>query len=507
MRTRTILIGLVSIVILASLAILLLPHLTAAPQPPEAEPAPPSYWPTQAWRTSTPEAGDFDSVKLAEGLQALHDNEVPIDSLLIIRDGSVLLDAYFQPYDGTFPHDLASVTKSFTTTLIGIAAGQGKLKLDQTMVSVFPRRSIDNLGSRKQSITITHLAGMMNGFESGCLAGDEPTLDAMRSNTDWVRAALDRKMVRDPGLAFCYDSPGMHILSAVLQETTGMTELDFGRQYLFEPLGIRDVIWEADPQGYTHGWGDLHLRPLDAAKLGYLFLSKGAWDGKQIVPASWVADAVKFHNHAGEDDYGLGWWINKDGYYAMGRGGQTIRVYPAYNAVIVATGSNLNYDQVDTVLRASFLSPDKPLPPNPEGVSKLKTTLATLAQAPAPMVTQTLPETARAISGKTFVFAAEAAQRLYLVSARFEFNDAAESSLHLKLTYGEPTWRIGLDGKYHQGSDGQALRGYWADSQTFVIEAFDVGVVTYQFHFDGGDRVLLSSPNFSGEFEGLAGTQ
>ena len=506
MRTRTILIVLASIVILAALAILLLPHLTAAPQPPAAQPAPPSYWPTQGWRTGTPEQGGFDSVKLAESLQALHDKQVPIDSLLIIRDGSVLLDAYFQPYDGSFSHDLASVTKSFTTTLIGIAAGQGKFKLDQPMVSFFPNRSIDNLDSRKQSITITDLAGMMNGFESGCLAGDEATLDAMRSNTDWVRAALNRKMVRDPGLAFCYDSPGMHILSAVLQETTGMTELDFGRQVLFQPLGIQDVTWQADPQGYTHGWGDLYLKPLDAAKLGYLWLSNGVWDGRQIVPASWVADAVKFHSHTGQDDYGLGWWVNKDGYHADGRGGQTIRVYPAYNAIIVATASNLDYDQVDTVLLSSFLSPDKPLPANPEGVAKLQTTLAALAQAPAPSATQALPETAQAISGKTFVFAADAAQQLKLISGRFEFNDPAQPSLYLKLTYGEATWPIGLGGKYKQGTDGRASRGSWADPQTFVIEVFDIGVITYQFHFDA-DRVLLTSPNFSGEFEGLAGNQ
>jgi CubicO group peptidase (beta-lactamase class C family) len=506
MRTQTILIGLASIAILAVLAFMFLPRLAAPSQVPAARLPPPSYWPTEDWRTSTPEEGGFDSVKLVEGLQALHNDGVPIDSLLIIRNGSVLLDAYFQPYDGSFPHDLASVTKSFTTILIGIAAGQGKFKLDQPMVSLFPRRSIDNLDSRKQSMTVLHLAGMMNGFESGCLAGDEPTLDAMRSNTDWVRAALNRKMVRDPGLAFCYDSPGMHILSAILQETTGMTELDFGRQYLFEPLGIRDVIWQTDPQGYTHGWGDLHLKPLDAAKLGYLWLSNGLWDGKQIVPASWIADTVKFHNHAGEDDYGYGWWVNKDGYYAVGRGGQTVRVYPAYNAIVVATGSNLDYDQVDRVLHASFLDPVKPLPANPAGVTQLQATVAALAQAPAPMVTQTLPDTARAISGKTFVFEPDAAQQLNLVSGRFEFNDTTESSLYLKLTYGEATWRIGLGGKYHQGTDGQALRGYWADPHTFVVEAFDVGVVTYQFRFDG-DRVLLTSPNIVGEFQGVAGTQ
>ena len=104
----------------------------------------------------------------------------------------------------------------------------------------------------------------------------------------------------------------MHLLSAILQEATGMTALDFARQNLFEPLGIHEVIWEADPQGYTHGWGDLHLKPRDAAKIGYLWLNNGVWEGKQIVSAAWVEDSVKAHSDGGADDYGYGWWVSED---------------------------------------------------------------------------------------------------------------------------------------------------------------------------------------------------
>ena len=125
---------------------------------------------------------------------------------------------------------------------------------------------------------------MMNGFKSGCLAGDEPTLNAMRSHPDWVQAALDREMVQEPGASFCYDSPGMHLLSAILQKATGMTAVDFARQNLFEPLGIREVFWESDPQGYTHGWGDLYLTPRDAAKIGYLWLNTGCGKASRSFP-------------------------------------------------------------------------------------------------------------------------------------------------------------------------------------------------------------------------------
>src|SRR5512139_2952022 len=132
MNTRLVIIGLICVAILAVLAFVVIPQLL--------KPKPPDYWPTQGWRESTPEEQGFDSDKLAEGLQAIQDRNINIDSLLVIRNGSVFLDAYFYPYDGTTTHDLASVTKSVMTTLIGIAAGQGKLQLDQPMLSFFPER-------------------------------------------------------------------------------------------------------------------------------------------------------------------------------------------------------------------------------------------------------------------------------------------------------------------------------------------------------------------------------
>ena len=208
MRTRLIVIGLVSAAILAVLAFVIIPQML--------KPKPPDYYPTQGWRESTPEEQGFDSVKLAEGLQAIQEQDIAIDSLLAIRDGKVLLDAYFYPYDGTTVHDMASVTKSVMTTLIAIAAGQGKLELDQPMLSYFPERAIANLDERKERITVRHLTGMVNGFVSGCLSGDLSTISRMTSQPNWVQAALDREMAHEPGTVFCYDSPGMHLLSAIL---------------------------------------------------------------------------------------------------------------------------------------------------------------------------------------------------------------------------------------------------------------------------------------------------
>jgi CubicO group peptidase (beta-lactamase class C family) len=484
MRKRTIIIGFLAILILVVLAIVLIPRLLKPEQS-----AMPFYWPTEDWRTGAPEEQGFDSTKLAEGLQALQKNNININSLLIIRNGYVILDAYFYPYNNTIPHKLASVTKSFTTTLIGIAIDQGKIKLDQPMVSFFPNRTIANLDTRKKNITVRNLAGMVNGFESGCLEGDEETLNAMRTAPDWVQAALDRKVVRDPGSSFCYDSPGMHLLSAILQESTGMTELDFARQYLFGPLGIREAFWQSDPQGTTHGWGDLYLKPRDAAKIGYLWLNKGVWDGQQIVSAAWVADSVTVHSSGGPDDYGFGWWVSKDSYYALGRGGQNVKVYPAYNAIVVTTASNFDYDQINPLLVTAFLDPKKPLPANPTGVAKLETTLTALARSPQPWPISPLPDTAKAISGKTYVLESNP---IDVATLRFDFSEKTQATMYMKLQGRDVVWPIGLDGEYRVEPDGKALRGYWADTKTFVFEVFEDGLTSYQLHFED-DRLLLDA--------------
>jgi hypothetical protein len=269
-----------------------------------------------------------------------------------------------------------------------------------------------------------------------------------------------------------------------------MTALDFARQNLFGPLGIREVYWQADPQGYTHGWGDLFLKPHDAAKIGYLWLNGGIWEGKQIVSAAWVQDSVKAHSHGNIDDYGYGWWISEDSYYATGRGGQNIRVYPAYHAIVVTTARGFDYDQINPLLKAAFVDPSKPLPANPANVAKLSRVLTALAQpAEAPRV-GALPDTAKAISGKTYVLESNAVD---IATLRLEANNAAEATLYMKLEGVDVAWPIGLDGKYRVAPSGQALRGYWADPETFVFEMFEDGMSTFRLHFED-ERLEMSSP-------------
>lgn len=494
MRTRRIAIGLVSVVMLIVLAVVFLPRLRKPKQVLTQ-----SYWPTNGWRTSTPEEQGFDSAKLAESLQDLQQKQIPIDSLLIIRNGYVVLDAYFYPYEASFPHNLESVTKSITTALVAIAAEQGKLQLDKPMVAYFPNRTIANLDERKKSISVRHLAGMVNGMSSGCLAGDVSTLEALRSTPDWVQAALDREMTTEPGKVFCYDSPGMHLLSAILQETTGMTELEFARKYLFEPLGIQDVYWESDPQGYTHGWADLWLKPPDAAKIGYLFLNHGVWEGKQIVPSAWVTEAVKMQNKTGTiDDYGYGWWVANDSYFAAGHFGQYIRVYPAENVVVVITARGFDHKTIEPVLGAAHVSPDKPLPANPQGLAKLNALLSELPQGKGSEPVVSSPALAREVSGKTYDCEPNGVD---VTRMRIEFNDPAEAKLYIsKKDSTDVIWPIGLDGKYRMCSEWKGLRGYWQDAQTFNIQFFyNLGPLNRQWQFEE-NQMVVSLPDMGLKF-------
>ena len=457
----------------------------------------PDYWPTTGWRSSTPETQGIDSDKLAESLLAIRARNIQIHSLMVIRNGYVVADAIFYPYDGQTVHNVASVTKSLMTTLIGIAVDQGKLDLDDKMVSFFPDRSIANLDQRKENITVRHLASMSSGLD--CTAeADEKTLQEMVASPDWAQFALDRKVAWEPGEQFVYCSPAIHLLSPILQQATGMTTLDFARQYLFEPLGFGEVMWPKDPQGYYDGWADVSLHPHDMAKLGFLFLNQGQWDGQQIVSRQWVKEATNTQITDGEDLYGYGWWIETEvkGARADGRGGQFIYVLPEWNMILVTTGGGFDMDEIAELLVASFSDFEKPLPANPEGVARLEAAIDAVVQPPERTAVAPLPETARLISGKTYVFDPNPAA---LESINIEFDGSAEADF-LAMSNGlvVSSGPVGLDGVYRfsPGPDGRPLahRGAWIDAQTFFLE-YD-GITNndhslFQFRFED-DRVEVN---------------
>jgi len=436
-------------------------------------------WPTADWQACPPEEQGIDSAKLADGLVVIRERGLYLHSLMIIRNGYVVLDSSFYPYDGKAVHDVASVTKSIMTTLIGIAVDQGKLKLDDPALSFFPERDVANRDTAKERITVRHLVSMSSGLDCTA-ANDEQTLHEMERTVDFVQFVLDRKMIYEPGVRFVYCSPGMHLLSAILEKATDMTALDFARQHLFKPLGIRDVIWPADPQGLSHGWGDIRLHPRDMAKIGLLWLNRGRWEGRQIVSEEWVAQSIKRQvKTGGNDDYGFGWWITdqEGAYAAIGRGGQRIQVWPSINTILVMTGGGVDIDDIEPFLLPAFAGMGKPLPANPGGVARLDAALAAVRNPPAAKPVAPLPSVAAKISGKTYVFQANP---LNIEEMGLVFLGSSEAVMTIKLGGGQvESWPVGLDGVYRfsKGPYGlpQGLRGEWADEQTFAAEYDNIG--------------------------------
>jgi CubicO group peptidase (beta-lactamase class C family) len=444
----------------------------------------------------------------------MREQKINIHSLLLVRNGRVILDACFYPYNCTSVHNMRSVTKSVTTTLVGLAIDQGKLHLTDKMISFFPDITISHPDPLLQTINIKDLVMMANGLESMGMEQDEGTLQQMEYSNNYMQFAVDRKMATKPGTKFVYDSPGMHILSGILQKATGMTELEFARQNLFGPLGIKDVVWPADAQGYTHGWGDLHLMPRDAAKIGYLWLNGGQWEGNQLISADWVKAASKTQIKTGMDDnYSYGWWISEDSgtVSAAGRGGQSIKVTPAFNAVIVATGAGWDFDKIDPLLLASVVDVKNPLPANPAGMAKLEAALKTIQEAPAPQAVSPLPDLARKISGKTYVFDPNPG---HLKTMVFNLNDATEGSFGATFDNGQPPLSevIGMDGVLHMFKGEYGLpagnRGHWADGNTFIMERETIAggeAFTYIVKFEGDHLTMTQSerdhtggPTFTG---------
>lgn len=462
---------------------------------PVSTPKTPDCWPTEGWRTSTPEEQGMDSELLAQAIGFIRERNLNIHSLLVIRNGHIVADAYFYPFARGSKHDIASVTKSFTSTLIGIAVDKGYIKsVNQPVLEFFPERTVANLDADKKAMTLKDLLTMSSGLQ--CISDPrEVTLSQMMASPDWVQFMLDLPMSDKPGTRFVYNSGGSHLLSAIIRESTGMNELAFAQENLFEPLGISDVVWPFDPQGVNnHGWGDLKLTPHDMAKLGYLYLNEGRWDGKQIVSSEWVAAATSKHIRSdlrGHNGYGYQWWIRSsgDGYSAVGRGGQRIFVLPDRKMVVVTTngmGGDAGHTQLERLLQ-SFIIPaaksSKPLPPNPKGVALLESRIRQAAiSRTQPRPAPPLPEIATKVSGKSYLLDANP-YGLVALSLTFPRQEEAvfgvsivEDSLTLELpvalnnVYRISPGRFGLPA---------AAKGFWQTNNSFVLDLDEIGNINH----------------------------
>lgn len=463
-----------------------------------------TYWPTEGWKTSTPEQQGLDSEKLGEALDYIQEEDVNIHSLMIIRNGYIVTDAYFYPFSEGSIHDTASVTKSFTSTLTGIAISERHIPgVEEPVLGFFPERTVENVDVRKEAMTLEDLLTMRSGFE--CVNDPfEATLSQMRESPDWVQFTLDLPMSEEPGIRFVYCSCNSHLLSGIIRETTGMSEQDYANGSLFEPLGISNVSWPTDPQGNNHGWGDLRLTPYDMAKLGYLYLNKGVWDGKQVVPAEWVAASTQKQVSLEEDEgYGYQWWVSGSVpgiYEARGRGGQRIIVWPEKNIIVVTTGGGFEPGELSPFLLAALKS-DQTLPENPEAYGQLQNKITTASNPPEPEPVPSLPDMAENISGKTYVVESNP---FGIGAIALSFEGQEEALLNLSLEEGKQTLPVGLDNVYRISSGGQfgplALKGFWKTDTEFVFYYNEVSNINnYQVNMTfEDDQVTLQVQELTG---------
>jgi CubicO group peptidase (beta-lactamase class C family) len=409
---------------------------------------PATYFPTDNWLTSTPEQQGMDSAALANAVRFLAErDDYRAHSLLVLRHGYIVTDAYFYPYESGEPHDLASVTKSVISTLVGVAIQQGFLQSVEQ-----PIGEIITVPEDKADLTIENLLTMRSGVE--CVDSPfELTLVQMTQTPDWSQFVLDLPMTSEPGTEWVYCSPAVHLLAALVQTAVGQSAYDFAMQNLFEPLGIQNAGWPHDPQGVVHGWGDLRLAPHDMAKIGYLYLNDGMWDGQQLLPQNWVTDATRNIRTGSEPGYGYLWWLPDPSYYAaQGRGGQFILVVPDEELIIVMTGGG--GDGRPDMLLNEFILPaiqsDEPLAANTAGETELRNAIEAVARSPEfePQPVKPIPTLVQDVSGRTVQLDPNP---FGLLTLSLTFNSADEVNLHITTTgllAGDDdfSWVAGLDG-------------------------------------------------------------
>jgi CubicO group peptidase (beta-lactamase class C family) len=469
---------------------------------------------------STPEAEGVSSpavLAFIEAAQARHE----MHSFMLVRHGRVVAEGWWSPYAPQFNHTLYSMSKSFTSTAVGFAVTEGRLRVDDRVVSFFPDDLPDKVSDHLAALRVKDLLTMSVGNEK------EPTQDMVKAK-NWVRTFLAAPITHPPGSTFMYNSGATYMCSAIVQQVTRQNVLDYLGPRLFEPLGIEGATWEMCPRGINVGGWGLSVPTEALAKFGQLYLQQGAWHGRQILPARWVEEATTFKIQQPlpakpgrpneQNDWLQGyayqfWRCTRQAYRGDGAFGQFTIVLPGQDAVIAITSESKDMQgQLDLVwehllpaIKAS------PLPADRSAEARLQQTLASLA-LPMPKGRSTSPVAGR-ISGKTFKLGNN---ELGLQSAGFVF-EKEDCTFTLRGSQGEYPIACGLDrwqrsetalpgtpprlvsgGAPPSGTKSKvAAGGAWRDEQTFEMlwrycETPHHDTVTCRFD---GDQVVIAFMN------------
>lgn len=313
------------------------------------------YWPTNGWKMRDGVDLGMNMDLIEEGIDKLA--KTGTQAVLIIKDGYIIREEYFDNLYSEFQHNIFSVTKSFTSTLIGIAHDNGIIpSLDEKLLEILDEYSVENLDSNKKNITIQDLLEMRSGLpwsevEPFTVSNIKNNYMQMTTSANWVQYVLDLKMDATPGEKWTYNTGGSHLLAAILDDYISVPTLQFAKENLFDKLGIPmiNVSWTLDPQGIISGGSSLYLHIRDMAKLGLLYLRNGLWEDTQILTKSWIEAATNtITDFGGGVGYGLQWWTDplNDYYYAAGYRGQYVIVKPDDRLITVFISDDATYPQL-----------------------------------------------------------------------------------------------------------------------------------------------------------------
>ncbi len=398
---------------------------------------------------STPEAEGVSSEGILNFIDAANKSKHEFHSFMIIRHGKVVSEGWWNPYRADLKHTMYSCSKSFTATAIGFAVSEGKLTVNDKVISFFPNDLPATISPNLAELKIKDLLSMSVGHEK------EPI--GIITTDNWIREFLNTPIKYQPGTKFLYNSAATFMLSAIVQKVTGQRVIDYLQPRLFKPLGIENIDWETNSDGINVGGWGLRLKTEDMAKFGQLFLQKGIWKGKQILPAAWIEEAstTKIMQYpetpqARKDssDWLQGycyqmWRCRNNAYRGDGANGQFIIVLPEHDAVIAITAEAPDM-QGELNLVWKYLLPSfktAKLKSNPKVLVDLKAKLASLA-TPQPTKNAIIASESM-VFGKSYGITSNDKS---LQSAGFEFKNEVcylslktDSTTH-KIPFGTGKW-------------------------------------------------------------------
>jgi len=344
---------------------------------------------SKAFPISEPEVQGVSSASIDSFLNAIGRSKNEFHSFMFLRHGKVIAQGWWNPYAPDLRHSLYSCSKSFTSTAVGFAVSEKLLSVNDKVISFFPGSLPDSVKTYLSALTVKDLLTMSVGQET------DPTGKLAMGSDNWVKDFLALPIKYTPGSKFLYNSMATYMLSAIVQKVTGQKEVDYLKPRLFDPLGIKGIDWEVNTQGVnTGGWG-LRVKTEDLAKMGQLYLQKGMWNGKQLLPKAWVEEATTFkidqapgvpQSKKDSSDWMQGycyqfWRCRHNAFRADGAFGQYIIVMPDQDAVIAITSETPNMqDELDLVWK--YLLPamqPQALPVDKSAEKNLKVHLAALS--------------------------------------------------------------------------------------------------------------------------------